>query len=234
MAGAAIEVRPLFFGGAGDRAELESALARVLLHASETGPEVVFFERYDPELAELMASGRALAVALDERCLREAVVPLLRAGALDVLCANFSGWAERAHAVLDRKVKMDALMESPMVRQNVAGQSRPWRDTLRQIVELSQCEASIMLTGETGTGKELLASLVHGLDPRPQKGGLVILDCTTLVAELSGSELFGHERGAFTGALTARDGVIAQAKAARCSSTKSESCRSGYKLSSCA
>ncbi|HEY3495231.1 MAG TPA: sigma 54-interacting transcriptional regulator, partial [Polyangiaceae bacterium] len=137
---------------------------------------------------------------------------LLRAGALDVLRADVAGWAERARAILERKAQMDALMASPMVQKNVAGESRRWRDTVRQVVELSQSDASVMLTGETGTGKELLASLLHGLDPRPHKAGLVVLDCTTLVAELSGSELFGHERGAFTGALTARDGVIAQAE----------------------
>ncbi|HEY3501003.1 MAG TPA: hypothetical protein VGK73_40195, partial [Polyangiaceae bacterium] len=63
MAGAAIEVRPVFFAGAGARATLESALARVDLSAGESGSEVVFFDRYEPELAGLMASGSALAVA---------------------------------------------------------------------------------------------------------------------------------------------------------------------------
>ncbi len=98
------------------------------------------------------------------------------------------------------------------MRQNIAGSSRRFRDTLRRLVELSQTEASVLLAGETGTGKELMTRLLHGLDPREKKGALVVLDCTTLVAELSGSELFGHERGAFTGALTAREGVIAQAE----------------------
>jgi len=71
--------------------------------------------------------------------------------------------------------------------------------------------ASILIMGETGTGKELAARLIHALDNRPGKRDLVILDCTTIVPELSGSEFFGHERGAYTGAVAARDGAFALA-----------------------
>jgi transposase len=65
--------------------------------------------------------------------------------------------------------------------------------------------ASVLLIGESGTGKELIARLIHELDPRASTNELVILDCTTIVPELSGSEFFGHERGAFTGADRAYD-----------------------------
>jgi transcriptional regulator with GAF, ATPase, and Fis domain len=57
----------------------------------------------------------------------------------------------------------------------------------------------------------LFAQLVHTLDPRAQKGKLVVCDCTTIVPELSGSEFFGHERGAFTGAVAERKGAFALA-----------------------
>ncbi|NIM08313.1 MAG: sigma-54-dependent Fis family transcriptional regulator, partial [Planctomycetales bacterium] len=72
-------------------------------------------------------------------------------------------------------------------------------------------EASVLLIGETGTGKELAARLIHALSPQRCKRDLVILDCTTIVLDLSGSELFGHERGAFTGAVASRDGAFALA-----------------------
>ena len=65
--------------------------------------------------------------------------------------------------------------------------------------------------GESGTGKELIARLVHDLDKRQDKQGLVLLDCTTIVPELSGSEFFGHEKGAFTNAIANRDGAFALA-----------------------
>jgi transcriptional regulator with GAF, ATPase, and Fis domain len=72
-------------------------------------------------------------------------------------------------------------------------------------------QASVLIIGESGTGKELVARLIHDLDQRRNKGEFVVVDCTTIVAELSGSELFGHERGAFTGAMSAREGAFALA-----------------------
>jgi transcriptional regulator with GAF, ATPase, and Fis domain len=73
-------------------------------------------------------------------------------------------------------------------------------------------DASVLIMGETGTGKELVARLIHSLDPRAKdQEELVILDCSTIVPELAGSEFFGHERGAFTGALMAREGAFALA-----------------------
>ena len=66
----------------------------------------------------------------------------------------------------------------------------------------------MLVTGESGTGKERVAQLIHELDPRPNKGKLVVLDCSTVVPSLSGSEFFGHEKGAFTGAAAAREGAF--------------------------
>src|SRR5437763_9151048 len=72
-------------------------------------------------------------------------------------------------------------------------------------------DAPVLSTGETGTGKELIARLVHSLDARSKKRDLVVVDCTTIVPTLSGSEFFGHERGAFTGAVSTREGAFALA-----------------------
>jgi transcriptional regulator with GAF, ATPase, and Fis domain len=76
----------------------------------------------------------------------------------------------------------------------------------------------VLLTGESGTGKEILARLIHKVschDLAPgQRRELITVDCSTLVPELSGSELFGHERGAFTGAHASREGAFALADGA--------------------
>jgi transcriptional regulator with GAF, ATPase, and Fis domain len=107
---------------------------------------------------------------------------------------------------------VDTLMHSPIVQQTLIGQSRKWKAVLRQVVEVAHfTDASVMIQGESGTGKELVARVIHNLDSRQNKGALVVLDCTTIVPTLSGSEFFGHERGAFTGAIAARDGAFAMA-----------------------
>ena len=83
---------------------------------------------------------------------------------------------------------------------------------MRHVVEIAMFgDASVLILGESGTGKEEVARLIHELDPNPEKGRLVTLDCATVVPELSGSEFFGHERGAFTGAISGRDGALALA-----------------------
>ena len=98
-------------------------------------------------------------------------------------------------------------------RTGSRGGSEPaWRATSRDAVEVARFTgASVLITGETGTGKEQLAHLIDELDDRKDCGEFVVLDCTTVSPELSGSEFFGHERGAFTGATGPRDGAFALA-----------------------
>ena len=103
-------------------------------------------------------------------------------------------------------------MRSPAIRDELVGECPAWRSVVRQVVEMARfTDAPVLFSGESGTGKELVARAVHELDPRSDKGALVVLDCTTIVPSLSGSEFFGHERGAFTGADSPRDGAFALA-----------------------
>ena len=157
---------------------------------------------------------RVLAVSLGAARLPATVSwQLLAAGAADVLEWDaHPNPANRIAARWERWVQIEELLESSVVRSNLIGNSPAWLALLREVIE-SACfsTGSILLLGSSGTGKELLARLIHTLDKRPEKRELVILDCTTVVPELSGSEFFGHERGAFTGAVTARDGAFALA-----------------------
>jgi len=138
---------------------------------------------------------------------------LLHAGASDVLAGeDATELAKQIVARLERWSAVDELLRLPVVQRNLAGLSRGWIALLRQVVESARFTSSdVLLLGESRTGKELLARLIHTLDNRTQKHELVVLDCTTIVPELSGSEFFGHERGAFTGASTGRDGAFALA-----------------------
>ena len=81
----------------------------------------------------------------------------------------------------------------------IVGRSPAMEHVYQRVRLAAQADASVLLRGETGTGKTLFARAVHVSSPR-QRGAFVTVDCTTLPAQLAESELFGHERGAFTGA----------------------------------
>lgn len=215
---------------AGDCALRESVLSHLRTYAetqladgpssSDSDIGVVCFDQLTPTLCEQVRKWsncgrrRLLLVAIDPAALATTGLwPLLNAGAADVLV-----WHEQPDPVaaivarLRRWTEVDTLLNAPFVREHLVGDSPAWVQVLRQVIEVARfTDASVLLLGETGTGKEQLARLIHLLDARPEKGELVIVDCTTIVPELAGSELFGHERGAFTGAVAPRDGAFALA-----------------------
>jgi transcriptional regulator with GAF, ATPase, and Fis domain len=138
---------------------------------------------------------------------------LLAAGASDVLCLeDVPEPVAMLAARLGRWAEIDRLLASPLVAKNLVGTSSAWRRALAEAVEAARfSDTGMLLLGESGTGKELVARLIHTLDARADKGELITLDCATVHPELSGSEFFGHERGAFTNAVAGRDGAFALA-----------------------
>ncbi len=95
-------------------------------------------------------------------------------------------------------------------RLRVVGGSRKWKEVLAQATRVAKTETTVLLTGESGTGKEVVARFIHHGSPRV-KGPFVAINCAALPDELLESELFGHERGAFTGAVVSKPGRIEQA-----------------------
>ena len=138
---------------------------------------------------------------------------LLHAGAADVLLwPTLPPDAAVLSARFERLAALRRLSLSAQANGALVGSSAAWQSLLRQVVELAVFACTpVLIGGESGTGKELIARLIHALDPRADKRDFVVVDCTTITPELAGSEFFGHERGAFTGALAARDGAFAQA-----------------------
>lgn len=185
------------------------------------GPGLLCFTALTPELhgclERVSCNGQepVLAIALLGQSINdEQYWHLLKSGAADVLCwqGDVSGLMGRVVALLSRWITVDRLLNSPLVQHNLIGKSLVWRNFLRNLVEVAYfTDASVLIMGETGTGKELVARLMHSLDPCAKDQELVILDCSTIVPELAGSEFFGHDRGAFTGALMAREGAFALA-----------------------
>ncbi|HKC56316.1 MAG TPA: sigma 54-interacting transcriptional regulator [Vicinamibacterales bacterium] len=89
----------------------------------------------------------------------------------------------------------------------VVGRSDEWRDVLRKATQVAATETTVLLTGESGTGKEVLARFIHRASTR-KNGPFVALNCAALPEQLLESELFGYERGAFTGAQHSKPGQI--------------------------
>ena len=91
--------------------------------------------------------------------------------------------------------------------EGIIGQSPAIRNVLEQVCIVAPTDATVLLHGETGTGKELIASAIHNLSSRARRN-LVRMNCAAIPSGLLESELFGHERGAFTGALMQKKGQI--------------------------
>ena len=138
---------------------------------------------------------------------------LLQTGVADVLdWTNEGTIAEQIAARVRRWAEIERLADDASVRKMLVGDCPVWRSLMRKLVEIAAFSSgNLLIVGETGTGKERMAEALHVIDKRPRKLEFVVVDCTTLSPELSGSELFGHERGAFTGAIAARDGAFARA-----------------------
>jgi DNA-binding NtrC family response regulator len=92
-------------------------------------------------------------------------------------------------------------------RYQMIGQSPVMTELFKQIEKVAPTKGRVLITGESGTGKELIARAIHSLSDRKQQP-FVMLNCAAIPAELIESELFGHERGAFTGAHTRKKGMF--------------------------
>jgi transcriptional regulator with GAF, ATPase, and Fis domain len=136
---------------------------------------------------------------------------LLDAGAVDVLpWTSEAAELQALRARCERLHTLAGIAQGPMAKNLLVGASVPWRALIRSVAEAAvYSQSEILVTGETGTGKDMIARAVHAFAGLP--GEMTVVDCTTLTPELAGSELFGHERGAFTGASAPRDGAFAQA-----------------------
>jgi two-component system, NtrC family, response regulator len=109
-----------------------------------------------------------------------------------------------------REKKQEAKIPIALKREEIIGNGPKLKVCLDSLAQAAQSEASVLITGETGTGKELFAWAVHNNSARAGRN-FVVLDCAALPETLVESTLFGHVRGAFTGADKARDGLVKQA-----------------------
>jgi transcriptional regulator with GAF, ATPase, and Fis domain len=169
--------------------------------SGEVRGSVGFFDRQpatysapDVEVASRLADRIALALA-HQRLAEEAQV-----------AAEARDRAERLAATVET---LSRELES-RERTRVVGISRSWKEVLLQVGRVASSETTVLITGESGTGKEILSRLVHQGSPRARKP-LVAINCAALPEQLLESELFGYEKGAFTGAAARKIGRLEQA-----------------------
>ena len=202
--------------------------ADALRIAAEHPPDVVVTDLNMPEMdgVELLIKLREqdrelpviLATAMDEV---GSAVRAMRAGAADYLTKPIDFDAlllsiERAIERRNLRVETENLRRQLRERdgeglQGLVGTSPAMQKVYRVARQVAAAKATVLITGESGTGKGELAKAIHHLGPRA-KGPLVTLQCAALAESLLESELFGHERGAFTGADRRRIGRFEQAQ----------------------
>lgn len=114
------------------------------------------------------------------------------------------------HAMEIRLARKAKSGPEPFKREKISGDSPELSDCLAQAANAAGSDASVLLLGDSGTGKELFARAIHDNSPRA-KGPFVVVDCAALPESLVESVLFGHEKGAFTGATKSQTGLIREA-----------------------
>jgi DNA-binding NtrC family response regulator len=143
----------------------------------------------------------------------EAAVAALKQGAIDYLTKPLNLdellhrirlVSERYRIVTENRELREALRERHRV-EGIIGESGPMLEVISLVRRVAPSEATVLIRGESGTGKELIAKAIHFASPRAS-GPLIKVNCAALPEALLESELFGHEKGAFTGAITSRQG----------------------------
>ncbi len=197
-----------------DTATAEKALARdgatvdlVLLDVRMPGEEGVAFLKRRPEIAQdlpvIMMSGHGTI---------ELAVEAVRLGAFDFLEKGFT--PERLALTVDRALQMFALRRQNRVLKEehgalhrLVGEGAGMEELRGAIRRAAPTPAKVIILGENGVGKELVARAIHDLSPRVD-GPFVRLNCAAIPRDLVESELFGHEKGAFTGASALKQGKL--------------------------
>ena len=140
-------------------------------------------------------------------------VKVLKLGAVDYLEKPID--LDELLAAVDDVLHLDAELEQnisipPELRDGIVYESDAMRLILRDAYRVAQSEATVLLTGESGAGKEVISSFIHRASKR-NKSSMITLNCAAIPPNILASELFGHKKGAFTGAVQNRNGIFREA-----------------------
>ena len=208
------EVTALTHGAAGIEALQTSTFDCVITDLRMPGLDgravLKWVREHQPDLDVLMLTGHG-----DVKDAVEAI----KQGAWDFLVKETPFDAAVVNAALARLKTVRALRKENLAARHggftrdviVEGPSQAWQKLTAQIAQVATSNASVLIQGETGSGKEIAARLLHDLSRRAN-GPFIAINCGAVSRELLESELFGHEKGSFTGATAAKPGLIAAAE----------------------
>ena len=148
----------------------------------------------------------------------EAAVTAIKSGAYDYLTKPLDFEKLKvvlrnvfAHVgLLEENTALSQTVAMAEIQTNIIGRSKPMRELLDMVRIIAASEATVLITGESGTGKELVAKAIHAASQRAQ-GPYMAVNCAAITESLLESELFGHEKGAFTGADKRHEGYFIKA-----------------------
>ena len=163
-----------------------------------------------PETEVIMVTGYATIQTAVEAIKLGATDYLQKPVSPDQLIVAVARALERKH-LLDLTQRLRSELETRYRFGNVICSSPPMRKVMQLVTKVAPANSTVLISGETGTGKELIARAIHYNSPR-KDGPFVVADCAALTESLLESELFGHVRGAFTGAVKDRKGLVEAAR----------------------
>jgi DNA-binding NtrC family response regulator len=164
-------------------------------------------------------SPETIVILMTAHATVETAVQAMKAGAADYLIKPFS--LDELVLLVRRQLdthrladKVEALSGdlARFIPNEIVGQSAPLLEVMGMVSKVAKTDAGVLITGESGTGKELVARAVHAVSPR-HAGPFIPINCAALPDTLLESELFGHEKGAFTGAVQRKRGRFELAEA---------------------
>ncbi len=192
---------------------------------SDNPPEIILLDLVLPDMDGLEILRRiseeeisSAVIVITANASLNTAIEAMRLGAMDFLVKPFN--AERLKVTIKNVIERQHLNKIVEIYRNdidrreyggFIGSSLPMQSVYRIIDSAAGSKATVFITGESGTGKEVCAESIHNNSPRG-KGPFVTLNCGAIPKDLMESEVFGHVKGAFTGAVSDRDGAASMAK----------------------
>ena len=214
----------IVFEEEGWRVETAGSVAEARVALAKNEPDLILCDLMLPDgsgidlLREVKAAAPSIAVVMiTAHTSTKSAVEALKAGAFDYIAKPFDidelkiivGNAVERKELEDENLHLRTALEERFTFSNIIGRSARMQEIFSIVQRIAKTNSTVLISGDSGTGKELIARAIHYNSGR--RGKFVSINCGALPETLLESELFGHERGAFTGAIREKKGLFTEA-----------------------